>query len=74
MLPVLYEKPEDYEAEYRRVRAALIERGTTLNQWLAKNGVNRQLAYLALRGQAFGKKSLALRARILREVFGEEAR
>jgi endonuclease YncB( thermonuclease family) len=71
MLPVLHQNPEDYEAEYRRVRAALIEQGTTLNQWLLKNGINRQLAYLALRGQSFGTKSRALRARILREVFGE---
>ncbi len=74
MLPVLHEKPEDYEAEYRRVRAALISRGTTLNQWLTKNGVSRQSAYLALRGKTFGPKSIALRVRILRDVFGEEAR
>jgi hypothetical protein len=73
MVPVLHEKPEDYEAEYRRVRAALVDQGTTLNAWLIKNGINRQLAYQALRGQSFGAKSRALRARILRDVPGQES-
>lgn len=71
MQPVLYETPDEYEAEYRRVRGALIAQGTTFNAWLLKNRINRQLATSALCGQSFGPKSRALRARILREILGE---
>lgn len=60
-----------YEAEYRRVRAALVADGTTLNAWLLAKGINRQTAYQALKGQSHGPKARAIRAMILRAVLAQ---
>ena len=62
-----------YEAEYLRVRATLIARGTSLTAYLATLGVDRQLAYKALRGRSHGAKARRLRADILRDVLAPVA-
>lgn len=70
---VLHETPQAYEREYQQVRGALVARGTSLNAWLMSNGIERRLAYRALKGQSFGKHAVALRIRILREVLAKSA-
>jgi predicted GNAT family acetyltransferase len=71
MTIILHETPSQYEAEYQRIRAALVLSRTSLNEWLRERGINRQLAYRALKGRSFGRKALALRASILQEVLGQ---
>ena len=70
---VLHERRDLYEREYQQVRAALIARGSSLNAWLQQRGINRQLAYKALRGQSFGTKAREIRSQILREILVEVA-
>jgi hypothetical protein len=65
---MFHESPLHYKAEYQQVRAALISNGTSLNEWCIQNGVNRQLAYRALKGMSFGRQAIELRVRIIREV------
>ena len=60
------EDVEKFEQQYRQVRSVFIERGTSLNKWLIENGINRQLAYRALRGRSFGRKAYGARLKILR--------
>lgn len=62
-----------YEREYNQVRAALVLRGTSLGAWVKARGINRQVAYQALKGQSHGKKAREIRARILHEVLEEGA-
>ena len=62
-----------YEHEYQKVRAALILQGSSLGKWLGERGINRQLAYQALKGLSHGKKARETRATILREVLAEAA-
>lgn len=62
-----------YEREYNQVRAALVLQGTSLGAWLATRGINRQVAYQALKGQSHGRKAREIRALILREVLAEAA-
>lgn len=71
MIVILYDRPSEYEAEYDRVRAALVARGTSLNQWLEQRGISRQLAYRALKGQSLGQRAIELRRTILKEVLSE---
>lgn len=54
---------------YLTVRAAFIAQGTTLNAWCIANGVNRQTAAKALKGQRHGKLSRALRDRLIEAAF-----
>lgn len=70
---VFHETPQAYEREYQRVRGALVSQGTSLNAWLEKQGIERRLAYRALKGQSFGKNAVALRVRILREILAKSA-
>lgn len=49
---------------YRMVRAGFVAKGTTLNAWCIANGVNRQTAYKALRGERHGENSRCLRKRL----------
>lgn len=71
MAVILHDTARCYEAEYHSVRARLVAQGSSLNGWLQSQGINRQLAYRALRGQSLGRKAVALRRRILSEVLGE---
>jgi gp16 family phage-associated protein len=57
-----------YSREYQQARAAFISNGTTLQAWLDANGYNRQLAYRALKGRSYGRKSIELRAAVLKEA------
>ena len=65
---VLHENAEAYEREYQRIRGAFIAHGSTLNAWLSVKGINRQLAYRALKGRSFGKRAIELRREALAEV------
>lgn len=67
---VLHEDPDAYADEYARVRAKLVSNSTSLNRWLIERGINRQLAYKALKGQSTGRKAIAIRRIILREILG----
>jgi len=69
----LYESNEQYDAEYQQVRAKLVAQGSSLNEWLNAQNISRQLAYKALKGQSFGRKAIALRARILNEILKKVA-
>lgn len=51
---------------YRRVRAAFIENGTTLNAWCTQHGVPRQYAERCLKFEPKGPASEALRERLVR--------
>jgi hypothetical protein len=42
---------------YLTVRGAMIKNGLTLNQWCLQNGVTRQWATLALKGQRKGQSA-----------------
>lgn len=57
---------------YNMVRAALIARGTNLNQWCKANRINRQTVDKALKGQRIGRKPQALRDRLVAELFPTE--
>ncbi|MCY1644382.1 hypothetical protein [Methylorubrum sp. SL192] len=70
---VLHDSLAAYEREYNLVRGALTSKGTSLNAWLSEQGINRQLAYRALKGQSLGRKAVAVRAQILRDVLGSAA-
>ena len=70
---VFHDSQADYEREYNLVRGALISQGTSLNAWLTERGIGRQLAYQALKGQSLGRKAVAVRAQILRDVLGSAA-
>lgn len=65
---VFHDTAEPYEREYQRARAAFIAVGSTLNSFLQQEGIDRQLAYRALKGQSFGKKAIAVRAKVLRHA------
>ena len=67
---VFHETPADFEAEYAAIRAAFVEKGTSLNRWLCENKIGRQLAYRALRGRSLGRKSLEVRRLVVRAAFG----
>jgi hypothetical protein len=56
------------EALYLTVRATLVTRGSSLNAWCKAQRLNRQTVEKALRGQREGRRALALRERIVREV------
>lgn len=62
-----------YVAEYHRVRGALIAKGSSLNAFLTEKGIDRQLAYRALKGQSHGPKARKVRAAILRDVLAPAA-
>lgn len=51
------------------IRAALIARGTNLNQWCKANRINRQTVDKALKGERFGRRAQAIRDRIVSELF-----
>ena len=70
---ILYETQEQYEAEYNRVRAVLTAQGSSLNKWLKENGIVRQMASRALKGQSISSRSVELRRRIVNEVLGPES-
>ena len=65
---MFYEDPAAYAREYQEVRGAFISQGTSLQAWLDANGIDRQLAYRALKGRSFGKKAVETRRAVLREV------
>lgn len=65
---LFHEDPGAYAREYHQARAAFISNGTTLQAWLDANGYNRQLAYRALKGQSYGRKSIELRTAVLKEA------
>lgn len=50
---------------YAQVRAAFVARSTSLARWCAENGVKRQYAAAALKGERTGPKARALRMRII---------
>lgn len=59
---------------YNMVRAALIARGTNLNQWCKAQGINRQTVDKALKGQRIGRRAQALRDKITTELFPDTRR
>jgi len=65
---ILHDTQDAYLEEYRRVRARLIERGSSVADWCRRNGYDRQLVIPALKGQSFGKKALEARAKLLRDA------
>lgn len=65
---ILHENPDAYASEYALVRARLVARGTSLNQWLKDRGISRQLAYRALLGVSLGRKAVEVRRTILSEI------
>lgn len=73
MLIVMHECQRGYDEEYASVRAALIRQGSSLNRYLQERGINRLLAYKALKGQSHGKKAREVRAAILSDVLREAA-
>lgn len=56
---------------YLAVRAAFVNQGTTLNKWCLSNGVSRQSAEKALKGERVGKTALELVDRIVSVAFPE---
>lgn len=70
---VLHETSQGYEKEYQRVRGTLVLNGSSLNAWLEEQGIERRLAYRALKGQSLGRKAVALRIRILKEILAKSA-
>jgi hypothetical protein len=68
MTLVIHDTEAAYEAEFRAVRAALLVKGITLQEWAAREGVSRQLVSSALKGQTFGQKARDVRRRLLAEV------
>lgn len=54
---------------YQKVRGKLVIKGTTLNRWCIENGVTRQWAEKALKGERKGNASRELVKRIV-EVAG----
>lgn len=73
MLIVMHECQRGYDDEYARVRATLVRRGSSLNRYLQERGINRLLAYKALKGQSHGKKAREVRAAILIEILSGAA-
>lgn len=73
MVVIQHDTLDAYEREYQQVRAALILKRTSLGAWLGERGINRQLAYRALKGLSHGKKARETRATILREALKELA-
>ena len=69
---ILYDSPQQYEAEYNRIRATLTAQGTSLNSWLNERGINRQMAYRALKGRSISSRSVEVRRKIVSEVLGTE--
>jgi hypothetical protein len=51
------------------VRAALIARGSNLNQWCKAKQVNRQTIDKALKGERIGRRAQAIRNQIVAELF-----
>lgn len=64
----IHDTADAYQAEFRAVRAALMVRGTTLQEWAETAGVSRQLVSSALKGQSFGRKALEIRRKLLAEA------
>lgn len=50
---------------YNIVRAGFVAQGTTLNSWCIAQGINRQTAEKALRGDRHGPKSRAVLEQLL---------
>jgi len=59
---------------YNMVRAALIARGTNLNQWCKANGINRQTVDKALKGHRIGRRAQAIRDQLVAELFPKSER
>jgi gp16 family phage-associated protein len=70
MKVTLHETEQQYLDEYRRIRARLMEQGSSVADWCRKNGYDRQLVVPALQGKKFGRKGLEARAKIIRTAFG----
>lgn len=58
-------------SSYRLVRASFVSRGTTLTSWCEQNGVKRQYAALVLTGGRNGLAARMLRARLIKQAFGD---
>lgn len=65
-LPVIIAGGDDL---YNAVRAALIARGTNLNQWCKANSINRQTVDKALKGHRIGRRAQAIRDQLVSELF-----
>ena len=53
---------------YHAVRAGFVNQGTSLNRWCIANGINRQTAEKALRGQRRSRLSQDLMAQLLADA------
>jgi hypothetical protein len=53
------------ENVYLAVRTGFVAQGTSLYRWCKENGVSRQVAEKALKFARNGKKSIALRERLI---------
>jgi hypothetical protein len=57
---------------YRIVRAGFVNQGTSLNRWCIENGVNRQTAEKALKGERVSRRSRTMLATIVDEALGSQ--
>lgn len=57
---------------YKIVRAALVANGSSLNEWCKANGINRQTAEKALKGERHSKTAEEIRSRLVAELFPDE--
>ena len=73
MNAVLHETKQQYLDEYRRIRARLVEQGSSVADWCRRNGYDRQLVVPALKGNSFGRKALEARAKIIRDALGQKS-
>ena len=57
---------------YKWVRAAFIVRGSSLNAWCKENGINRQSAEKALKGERFSRAAVEIRKKLIAELSESE--
>ena len=56
---------------YRMVRAGFVAQGTTLNRWCIANGISRQTAEKALKGERVNRNSSVLVERLVKAALPE---
>lgn len=61
-------KPKNLTADYRRIRAGFVARGTTVAEWATACGIRPSSAYDALRGRRTGPISAEIVRRALEYV------
>jgi hypothetical protein len=59
---------------YVAVRAALTARRSSLSAWCRAEGINRQTAEKALKGERHSRKAIEIRQRLISELFEAQAK